>query len=214
MNKYKNFLFDWDGTLAKTLDVWLEAYKEVLKNRNIEGVKDLDITSKAFGKWQVGLENIGIRDSDVAINELIGIANANMKNVLLYENAIDTLTHLKSCGGKLAIISSSPRDMLDFGLKKYDLEKFFEIIVTRHDVLNGKPHREMVDKVLKTIQGDISQTVIIGDTESDIQTAKNSGAKSVLFYPEHNQLFYNKEYLLKYNPDFVISDLKEIEGYL
>jgi pyrophosphatase PpaX len=212
--KFNNFLFDWDGTLVKSLDVWLEAYKEVLKSRNIEGVTDRDITSKAFGKWQKGLENIGIIDSDIAINELIAIANTNMKNLLLYENVVETLTHLKNSGAKLAIISSSPRDMLDFGLKKYDLEKYFEIIVTRHDVVNGKPHREMVDKVLNTINGDISQTVIIGDTESDIQTAKNSGAKSILYYPNHNQLFYDKEYLMKYNPDIVIGNLLDLKDFI
>lgn len=211
--KFSNFLFDWDGTLAKTLDVWLDAYKEVLKNRNILNVIDRDITTKAFGKWQVGLENIGIKDSDVAIKELVDIANSNMKNVLLYENAIETLSFLKSKDAKLAIISSSPRDMLDFGLKKYDLEKYFDVIVTRHDVVNGKPHREMVDKVLKTIGGDTSKTVIVGDTESDIQTAKNSDTKSILFYPDHNQLFYDKEYLMKYSPDYVIGDLLELTKF-
>lgn len=212
--KFNNFLFDWDGTLVKSLDVWLDAYKEILKNRSISNVSDRDITTKAFGKWQKGLEDIGVNDSDIAINELIEIANTNMKNVLMYEDAIETLTYLKGSGAKLAIISSSPRDMLDLGLKKYDLEKYFDIIVTRHDVVNGKPHREMVDKVLEKIGGEAISTVIIGDSESDIQTAQNSGTTSILFYPEHNELFYDKEFLVKYNPVIIIRSLSELKKYI
>jgi beta-phosphoglucomutase-like phosphatase (HAD superfamily) len=36
MKSYEYILFDWDGNLVKTLDVWLIATKAPLENRGVQ----------------------------------------------------------------------------------------------------------------------------------------------------------------------------------
>lgn len=64
--KYKYILFDWDGTLAKTLDVWLFAYKEVAGSLNIDLSKygDREVVEIFFSKQGEGYKKFGIENID------------------------------------------------------------------------------------------------------------------------------------------------------
>jgi pyrophosphatase PpaX len=202
-----NYLFDWDGTLAKTLDVWFDAYKLLLKDRNIVLKNDSDIVKKAFGKWEEGLIALGIVDSGIAIKQLLEIGNSNLINSELYPNVVEVLTKLKEQNKKIALITSSPSELLLPVLKKNNLDKYFDHIVTRYDVKEGKPNPESAFKALDAINGKAQESLIIGDTESDILTGKNANIKTVLYLPDHNLKFYEKEYLNSFKPDYVIDDL-------
>lgn len=46
---YKYILLDWDGNLARTLDIWLRACREVLARRGIQKT-DIEI-AESFGKF-------------------------------------------------------------------------------------------------------------------------------------------------------------------
>lgn len=205
-----NYLFDWDGTLAKTLDVWFDAYKLLLNDRNIVLKNESDIVKKAFGKWEEGLKALGIVDSNIAIKQLLEIGNSNLINSELYPNVVEVLTKLREEGKKVALITSSPSELLLPVLKKNNLDKYFDHIVTRYDVKEGKPNPESAFKALEFLNGKVEESLIIGDTESDIQTGKNANIKTVLFLPDHNLKFYEKDYLNSFKPDYVIDDLMKV----
>ncbi len=55
MKRYDYILFDWDGTLARTLDIWLEALKAALLKRSYtlsdeEIGADYEVFSKRFSE--------------------------------------------------------------------------------------------------------------------------------------------------------------------
>ncbi len=55
-------LFDWDGTLAQTLEVWLQTFKKAYSKVNVYP-SDKDISSR-FGKWDAYIE-LGVEPKDV-----------------------------------------------------------------------------------------------------------------------------------------------------
>ena len=59
--KFNTILFDWDGTLAQTLEVWLQTFKEAYAKVDVHPT-DKDISSN-FGKWDAYLD-LGVKPED------------------------------------------------------------------------------------------------------------------------------------------------------
>lgn len=205
--KYKYILFDWDGTLGKTLDVWFLCIKKHLNKRNIDPTDDEIV--KGFGDWGFGVK-MGVTDNEIFIKELVEEVNKKLLDVKLYNNVNKILESLRSKDVEIALVTSSVRSSISSALDKYNLSKFFNSILTGEDVKNHKPDPEMLHKAMENIGASKEETLIVGDGPKDIGAGKNAGIKTVCFYPEENKKFYSEESIKSFNADFVIHDLLEI----
>jgi len=211
-NKYKYILFDWDGCLAKTLDIWLRVYKELCVERGIKigRLNDFEIVEKSFGKWAPGLANLGIKDADVAYKEAVDKVMVEYGRVNLYPNAENTLLKLKNKNKKLALLSSSFRAWIDKPLKYRHFNKYFDFIIGRDEVKNGKPDPEQIFRAMDNLDADKQSTLIIGDSDHDIKAGHAANICTVLYYPVENHRFYSEEFLREQNPNYVIDNLLDL----
>lgn len=207
---YKYILFDWDGCLAKTLDVWLEIYKELVTDRGIVIENDLDFVEKSFGKWEKGFANVGVKDTIETYKQALAMAEDRIPKVDLYPNAKELLHKLKQSNIKLSLVTSSFRHLVIPALEKHNLKGYFEIILTKNETVHGKPDPWVVNTTLEHMNGKKEETLIIGDSDHDILTGHNAGITSVLYFPDHNRTFYREEFLLKHKPDHIINDLIDL----
>lgn len=120
------------------------------------------------------------------------------------------LEELKNRGVKMALHTTSNRNLLYPAINNLDFEKYFEIILTKDDVKNPKPDPEVIEKELEYLGAKKEYCLIVGDSDKDIITGKNAGVDTCLFYPKVNEKFYRKEFLEKDNPTFIIYDLSEL----
>lgn len=210
--KYKCILFDWDGTLARTLDVWLDAYKAVCVENKIDISKysDKEVVETFFGKQGDGYRNFGIEDVDGVYESVKKIVDQKVMNVLSYGNAAELLRKLKHVDCKMALHTTSNRNLLYPAIENLGFEKYFEIILTKDDVKNPKPDPEVILSELDFLNSNANEALIVGDSDKDIITGKNAGVDTCLFYPKENEKFYRKEFLEKDNPTFIIHDLSEL----
>lgn len=208
VKSYTNIIFDWDGCLAKTLDIWLAAYKEVFAQYGIYP-QDKVITQKVFGDWQ-GPAKLGITSMSEYNRKLLTRVADGYKTLMLYDHADEALHELKKRQKKLALITSSKRDLLMPALGRMKLTPLFDSIMTAEDVMKHKPDPEVIEKTLINLHGQKALSILIGDTKDDVQGARNAGIDSILFYPKHNKLFYDRAFLLSYRPTFVVGDLKKV----
>ena len=210
MNKYKYLLFDWDGCLARTLEVWLDAYKQVFSEFDIHPT-DKEITSQVFGDWN-GPIKLGISSNDIEkyTEKLLKIVNHSLESVELYENVLETILKFHQLGKKLAILTTSKISTLGPALIHYDLRQYFDIIITAEDVKKHKPDPEIIEIALKAMGGVKAEAIIIGDSKSDLGAAKNAGVDSVLFYPKSHKIFYDLEQLKTYQPTFIVKNFNEL----
>ncbi|MFZ3301989.1 MAG: HAD-IA family hydrolase [Microgenomates group bacterium] len=211
-NNYKYILFDWDGTLAKTLDVWLSSYKEVAGSLNIDLSKysDREVVEIFFGKQGEGYKKFDIENIDEVYEKVKSVVDIKVQNVDSYDNVAKVLEELKNRGIKMALHTTSNRNLLYPAINNLDFEKYFEIILTKDDVVNPKPDPEVIEKELEYLGALKEECLIVGDSDKDIVTGKNSAVDTCLYYPKENEKFYRKEFLEKDNPDYVISDLNDL----
>lgn len=208
MKRYQYILLDWDGNLAKTLDIWLAALKAPLLKRG-HSFSDEEIGAN-FTIFKERMENLGIKDVDAMIAEADEIATREVPNVELYPDAITTLEALHKAGKKIALVTTSRHDQIDPLLAKYDLQGWFDEVVCGDDVLQHKPHPEPIEKALELFGAKKEEAVMVGDSASDIGAANNAGVDSILFFPPPHSRFYDIEKLKNMQPTHTIEDFRDI----
>lgn len=192
--------------MAKTLEVWLQAYKTTYAEFGINPT-DQEIAHH-FGDWQAP-KHFGIENVQDCVDRVVKLANEQLKQVTLYDGAAELLHCLKDKQKKLALLSSSEKKVLDWGIDHNNLQNIFDIIVSGDDVVNHKPHPEVIEKGLSALDADKERAVMIGDSHKDLEAAKNAGVASVLIYPKSHELFYDFKQLKGYVPTYIFSGFEE-----
>ena len=208
MKQYDVILFDWDGCMAKTLDIWLDAYHKTFAEYD-KVLEDRVITQQVFGKWD-GPTKFGITNIDEYNKKLFSRLNEQYPTVTLYDNVKQVVSQLKKNGKKLAMVTTTDKKTVMPALQFNQLDQYFDIILTAEDVSKHKPDPEIVLKAIDMLKGKNETSIIIGDSKSDLGAAKSAEIDSILYYPEHNELFYDLDTLMEYEPTYVIRDFKEI----
>jgi phosphoglycolate phosphatase len=93
---------------------------------------------------------------------------------------LQTLQRLKEAGIFRAIDTNRSTSM-KYIMEKFNLWPHFERVVTALDVKNPKPHPESVEKILEAFQVGKKETVLVGDSEIDEQTAAAAGIKFIAY---------------------------------
>lgn len=208
MKTYTYILLDWDGNLAKTLDVWLDAYRITFKKHSVD-VSDEEITDH-FGDIPSFLRELGVQDVGAMYEEAHVLARQGLPDAELYPDVLAVLKTLHVAGKQLALITSSPHRNIQTLLEKYSLKPFFGVIVAGDDVTHTKPNPEPFEKALAALGGTKSEAIMIGDSSIDVEGANNAGIDSILFHtPDHGR-FFKLEALQALKPTHVIDDFRQI----
>lgn len=212
MKRYDYVLFDWDGTIARTLDIWMEALKEIL------GEKGYNFTSEQigadYGLFRSRFSNLGEDALNGIIDEALTLSNKNMPSVKLYEGHLELISLLKQNNKRLGIVTTSAHSVIDQLLNKHDMAKSFDVLIGGDDVLNQKPHAEPIIKAIDVLSAVKSRTIMVGDSDKDIISAQNAGIDSILFYPPEHSHFHDITYLKSLKPTYVAGSFQEISSLL
>ena len=125
-----------------------------------------------------------------------------------YDGILEMLRTLEENQVKTAIVSNKA----DFAVK--ELQKIYftdsiPIAIGENEAagIQKKPAPEMVYKALEELDSKPEEAVYIGDSEVDIETAKNSGMNAIIV----TWGFREKEYLKKQGATVVVDSAKELE---
>lgn len=210
MKRYEYILLDWDGNLAKTLDLWLEAYKVVLTE---EGYfpSDQEIAS-SFGKVQDYFASLGIKNAGAVYDRADELGKKKLPEVELYPDALEVLGYFKDIGKTTALITATNRRHVSYLLERYKMHRLFDVVVAREDVTKHKPDPEPLHIALNKLGGTPEAAIMIGDSDKDLGAAANASIDSILFYPPEHTKFYRLEELKKLKPTYIVDDFRKIMG--
>jgi len=211
MKDYGYYLFDWDGCLAKTLEVWLHAYKTVLAENGVHPA-DRELAHH-FGDYSL-FKHFGVEDYTEANHRTADLARTMLQTVDLYDGAKELLETLKNQNKKVAIVSSGSRDIVMRGMEHNGIAHLFDAFISGDDVTDHKPHPEALEKALAIIKGEAAQAVMIGDSRKDMEAAQNAGTDSVLMYPDAHRVFYDIATLQSYRPTYQFKTFSELTSVL
>jgi len=209
--KYSAVIFDWDGTLGMTLHLWLEAYKSELKNIGIE-LSDKTIVEDFFYEHDKTRAKYPHIDFKPYMEKIRQYMTSHVPHMKLYPDAHQVLEKLQKSGITLTLVSSSPRKLLEKVLELNGLSKFFSAISGFDDIMKHKPDPEVFLYMIEVGKLDPAETLILGDSYTDVLAAKAAGIDSCLFIPRENKIFYDFEVLKTYNPTYVVETLKNFSN--
>lgn len=210
--RYEYVLFDWDGCIAQTLDVWPTAQVESFRDYGIEVTFDEAVRS-CRGTWQFLSEQFGIPEEKG--HEIFAhtrdIVKTRHEDVKLYPEVAEILQKLVERGKKLAIVTSSFTEAIRGQMAATGLDPtLFRVIVTGDDVTQHKPHPESMYRALELLGATPDEALMIGDTDKDILLGKHSDVDTVLvFYPEHTK-YYDRAELEAQHPDYAIERFRDL----
>ena len=211
---YDLLIFDWDGTLmdshARIVSCLRSAAMEVgLPTRHDEELRDIiglgldEVMARLFPGVTLTQQEALVaryRDHFLHISDVVET---------LFEGVVETLTQMRDRGYLLAVATGKSRAGLDRGLRQTGLGGVFEM--TRcADESFSKPHPQMLEDILKGLGLPPERALMIGDTEFDLEMARNAGTASIgVTYGAHPP-----DRLQRHRPIACIDDIRELPGML
>jgi len=178
-------LFDVDGTLVDTQqDVYISlnlALQEIgLPQISMHTAKlAIGPGPKDFMKFVLGEENLyRAQEFRAAFRPIYWERCAD--HAELFPGMTQLLDDLKEQNIKTGVATNKARFGTDVIFKALDVQKYFDIIMTRDEVEKPKPEPDMILTACKTMNVAPERTLMLGDTDNDLLAARSAGAKSCL----------------------------------
>lgn len=209
--KINTILFDLDGTVLDTNNLVVESFQHTY--RTITGAeREREYIVKSFGEpLAITME----REFEIPVEDAVRIYREY--HYEQFEDLIDIFTgiseaiiHLYNKGYKLGVVTSRLKNTTMKGLKKYDLEKYFQCIITADDTTKHKPNPEPILIALDRLQSLPEESLMIGDSVFDIQCARNAAVKSAIVTWSETL----PEVYLAEKPDYIIEKPEDIVSIL
>lgn len=205
---YKFVLLDWDGCIAKTLDIWLNAYKKRNATYGVE-LSDLEIVKDFFGTEDRGPLKHGL-DPIEYYAKLLTEVRTELGRVKLEDEVESTLRELKSRGHKMAIVSTSNKELVLEALGHNNIVDLIDTVIGYEDTGKHKPNPEPLIKAIAELDADKNSTIMMGDSDKDVFAAKNAQIPSILFYPQRNEKYYPPRTQKDLDADYLIRSFTTI----
>lgn len=182
----KNLIFDLGGVLLTEDDNWLYSPKV----KNLLKVSEEKLTDGWHYAWPE------IRDGKINEDkffELFLLASIGyidqsmiMKLEEIYRSMINKLDAFRLLDGlkesfRLMVLSNIARDWLLLKTEMFDLNRYFEIIITSCNEGIAKPHKEIFLSLIKKANIDPKESLFIDNMEKNIKPAQELGFKTILF---------------------------------
>ena len=204
----RGIFFDLDGTLIDTNNLIINSFQYVFKEHLKLEVEDEEIIQYFGEPLSYTLSKYSKDNVDFLIQKYVeyslSIHDEYTKN---FKGVEEGLIQLRQQGFKLAVVTSKRKTTALRGLRLFDLEKYFDTIITPEDTEKHKPHGEPVLKACEVLNLMPNEVVMVGDSHNDILCGKNAGSKTCLVKYTRLKL----ETLLSHNPDYIIDTIEDIE---
>jgi HAD superfamily hydrolase (TIGR01509 family) len=132
-------------------------------------------------------EKVGLREPPEVINdEVVRRMLARYATDLpVVPGAVDAVRRLAAEGLRLALASSSNRELIDAVLLRLRLSALFEATVSSEEVARGKPAPDVYLEAARRLGLDPTRCVAIEDSASGIRAAHAAGMR-VIAYPNRH----------------------------
>lgn len=209
--KYKNIIFDFDGTLADTNAGILMTFKSALTKLGMEVPSDETITS-TIGlplkqTFLVACPGISDEQADLCCATYREIFHTKaMDMITLFDGVRDTLEALYKQGLNLAIASSRSMNSLVALSESNGIAPFFKGIFSGNGVARPKPAPDLAIFILNEYGFKADETLVVGDTTYDLMMGQGAGcAVCGVTWGNHK-----REQLEEVGPDHIIDHFSDL----
>lgn len=180
----KAIIFDLDGTLIDSMNIWSDIDKEFFKMHDLPFEEDYqkEIGHKglkeiaAYTKTRYNLKE----SEDEIISIWLDMAKeAYAYKIPLKEGAKSFLEYLQSKNIKMGIATSNSLELTELVLKHHDIYKYFSKVVTVNELKTNKGSPDIYLHISDSFGLTPNECIVFEDLLTGIRTAKKAGYKVV-----------------------------------
>ena len=217
MKQKFTILFDLDGTLVDTAPDLMRAHNYVMKKfgyptKSTEEIRNLvgQGAGAMLGRsiWGQAKREFGkVQDEKIKKEMVDAFIEFYAKNIVnestLINGVKEFLIWAKKENISMAVCTNKQEHLAIDLLKKIGIYEFFEYVAGHNTFDYCKPDPRHLTSVVEILDGDIKRSLMIGDSETDANAAKNAEIPVILLkdgYTEKNTTEIYHNHLIK---DFV-----------
>jgi beta-phosphoglucomutase family hydrolase len=187
----KAVIFDLDGVIVESENAHIEAEKQIFLKYGLAvsagelhrytGTTAKVMFTEFIAKYKLAttFEELNLQKEKILLNLLKQDAEPT-------KGVLSLIRELKRRGIKLAIGSSSTRNLVNYILKKLNITCLFDCIIAAEDVEHSKPNPEIFLKAAEELGVSPSQCLVIEDAQLGVEAAKSAGMKCIGYRNPHS----------------------------
>ncbi len=209
--KPDTIIFDLDGTILDTLEDLGDSVNFALLKNNLPRRTTEEIRSFVGNGIRLLIERAVPENTEPTIidscfDDFKAHYKGNSTNKTKpYEGIAEVLNELKKTNIKLALVSNKA----DFAVQEI-VERYFpdtfQYATGEKEGIRRKPYPDSVFTAMEYLGSDKNNTVYVGDSEVDVETARNCGIPCVAV----TWGFRDKDVLEKLEPQYIIDKAEQI----
>lgn len=213
----KTVIFDLDGTLADTSGDLIGAANSCFRDLGHGDLLDPEadrLTAFHGGRamLRLGFARLGAghgeADIDRAYPRFIDRYAENIDTeTRLYPGAIEAVAVLSAAGCRTGICTNKPEALAELLLNRLGIRDRFGALVGADTLASRKPDPAPYVEAVRRAGGEVARSLLVGDTETDVRTARAAGVPVVLvgFGPEGDAV-------ARFGPDALIAGFDRLPG--
>ncbi len=196
--KKKYIIFDFDGTIADTNELIIDAWQHIFTHYRGEKEEESKLYHTFGETLEYSIKNmIPEADTEEAISMYREYQRTNNHRKHLFPEIRELMEYLKDRSYVQAVVTSRTAKTTEAYMKDLGIEDYFDLVITCDDVKAHKPDPLPLLIALEKLGAEREEAIMIGDTRFDIGCANNAGVDSAL---AGWSKAFSEDDLLKYTP--------------
>lgn len=173
-------IFDFDGTIFDTMEVWDSVAKIFLTSLNRKPKPDLTDVIKTMSLYQSAEYLKKEYSLSLSMEEIMESINKIIEDFYFYEalpkeGVVKFLQELNRRGIHICIATATDRYLIEAALKRCEMENYFEKIFTCTEVGHGKDEPIIYEVAASHFNVNKNEAIVFEDAFHAIETAKKAG---------------------------------------
>jgi len=205
----KTIIFDFDGTIANTLDAVVNIYNRIAPRFHCRIVQQEDRIKLQSQKPQAFLKSYGVSNFKLPflLLRVRKELRSEIADIKLIKDIFKPLQDIKNAGFNLGIMTSNSKENVNIFLEINGLIGVFDFIYSGNNIF-GKDKK--IKRLLQEQKIQKDSAVYVGDETRDIEAAKKVGIPIVAV----SWGFNTKEILAALRPNAIVDDPNQLLEYL
>ena len=208
--KTRVFLFDLDGTLVVTDDIYFEVWRKILKsyegdltremfNKYIQGNNDQYVIHTLLPSVCIDLKTLSAMKDNLFLQ--------NMDKIKIIDGVKPFFENIYKKGNKSCIVTNCNSLVAKSIVDILGISKHVDFIISSEDCSQCKPHPEPYLQAMKKFGVQKNRTYIFEDSKTGILSGKSARPMCLIGV----ETIYTRDELLNHGVDMTITDYKDLD---
>jgi len=177
-------IYDCDGVLFDSFEANTRLYNDLCLAVGRERLREDEMSYVHSHTVYESIHTVFGHEDGLERKALEALKKFDLRDYIVYlkmePHLLEALEGLKK-KGILRAVNTNRTTSMPHIMERFNLQPYFELVVTALDVKHPKPHPESIGKILEVFQLKKEEALFIGDSEVDQQTAQASGVRFVAY---------------------------------